>query len=53
VGEVGAGGAGSGTRASTAPTWDFPWILGMFRRSDIMMGRLSVESLLDLSHRTP
>src|SRR5262245_25413543 len=32
---------------------DFPWLLGMFLRTDIRMARIPVESLLALSGATP
>ncbi len=32
---------------------DYPWILGMFRRSDIMVARIGIASLLALSAETP
>src|SRR5690606_37608513 len=32
---------------------DFPWLLGMFLRSDVRMARIPVDSLLALSRDTP
>lgn len=32
---------------------DFPWLLGMFLRSDVRVARIPVESLLALSRATP